>query len=234
MAIEASSCPLCKHACLNLELPKPGFRDRAPLSQKQLVRYRCCLSCGFIRLNPEFYLSDQEEKAHYDMHNNDPADQRYQAFLNRLWDPLKQQLTPGATGLDYGSGPGPALHTMARNDGFPCKHYDPFYHPDKSVLQTRYDFVTCSETAEHFHDPLSEFHKIANLLKPGGWLGLMTTRLQPHTDFANWHYRHDPTHVSFYTDESIQHLAKTTGFDNCQFVSNSVALLRKPDTHFYR
>lgn len=226
MATEASSCPICKHSGSCEELREPGYKGRVLRLPKKLFRYHCCQTCGFIWLDPESYLSRSDEKAHYDRHNNNPADHRYRAFLNRLWEPLKHKLTPGSSGIDYGSGPGPTLHRMAREDGFSCKHYDPYYHPDESILQNQYDFVTCSETAEHFYHPKKEFQKLANLLKPGGWLGIMTHRLQPETDFANWHYRHDPTHVSFYTDKSIQILAKATGFETTQFVSNSVVLLK--------
>ena len=115
---------------------------------------------------------------------------------------------------------------MAQADGFDCSHYDPCFHPDKSTLGQQYDFITCSETAEHFHHPADEFRQLKRLLKPGGWLGLMTSRRMPDTDFANWHYRRELTHVIFYADRSMQELADRFSFEQPIFVSNSVALLR--------
>ena len=48
------------------------------------------------------------------------------------------------------------------------KLYDPFFYPDKSVLKAHYDFIACTERAEHFHDPFAEFDRLDSLLKPKG------------------------------------------------------------------
>ena len=61
--------------------------------------------------------------------------------------------------------------------------YDPLFAPDRGVLQATYDFVTCTETAEHFHDPALEFARLDALLRPGGLLGLMTVFQNDDTRF---------------------------------------------------
>ena len=188
--------------------------------------YYQCERCELVWLDPAHYLSRDAERAHYGLHENNPDDPNYRAFLNHLWQPLRAKLQPGASGLDYGSGPGPTRHRMAQEDGYACTHYDPFFHPDKSVFGTEYDFISCSETAEHFHYPADEFRQLKSLLKPGGWLGVMTSRLVPETEFANWHYRRDPSHVSFYTEATFRFIACHYGFKLPVFVSNSVVLLQ--------
>lgn len=172
-------------------------------------------------------LNREAEIAHYMTHENSPLDECYRRFLSQLWEPLGEYLRPGHCGLDFGAGPGPTLNLMASEDGFPCAVYDPFFCPDKSVLNCRYDFVTCSETAEHFHDPLGSFGCLYGLLQPGGWLGVMTVRYDERISFRDWYYRRDPTHVVFYQDSTIQWVCEYFGFEEPLFISDRVVLLRK-------
>ena len=209
-------CPLCSG---------PGRFFYA--DAKRGYEYQHCERCELAWLNPAHYFDREAEHAHYARHENDPTDPNYRAFLNRLWQPLKGQLACGASGLDYGSGPGPTLHLLAKEDGFQCLHYDPCFHPDKSVFGQQYDFITCSETAEHFHDPAGEFRQLHALLKPSGWLGVMTSRRMPNTDFANWHYRREETHVMFYSDATFRWLSGHWPWAQPEFISNSVVLLQK-------
>lgn len=199
----------------------------APATNRSSARYFLCRVCAFVWMDPAQRLSRQEEYGHYQLHQNDPGDARYRYFLNRLWAPLREKLPPGARGLDYGSGPGPTLHLMACGDGFSCDHYDPFFHPRPSLLEQRYDFITCSETAEHFYHPAEEFRILSSLLDPGGWLGVMTARRVPGTDFASWHYRRDPAHVAFYTETTFAEIASLHGFQAPLFPAPTVTLLRK-------
>ena len=55
---------------------------------------------------------------------------------------------------------------MLSEYGFSIKLYDPFFHRDETTLIARYDFITGTETAEHFHDPFAEFNRLDNLLDP--------------------------------------------------------------------
>lgn len=207
-------CPLCSVSVV-------PFLEGLPQT------YYRCEQCELVWMAQADRLTPEEEYQHYLTHENDPADLRYRAFLGRLWNPLPERLSPGAEGLDYGSGPGPTLHKMAIEDGFSCCHYDPFFAPNRVYLDQQYGFITCSETAEHFHEPLVEFCRLQGLLEPGGWLGLMTVRFEESIDFADWYYRKDPTHVCFYTEATIRWLSKYLGFDSPVFVDDRVVLLRK-------
>ncbi len=44
--------------------------------------------------------------------------------------------------------------------------------------------------------------------------------------FKSWHYKNDPTHVSFFSRETFRFLAERDGLD-VDFVGNDVILLRK-------
>ncbi len=150
-----------------------------------------------------------EEREHYLTHENDPADAGYRAFLQRLAGPLVRRLPAGARGLDYGSGPGPTLSVLLQEQGFHMTLYDPFFAPEKTALQTTYDFITCTETAEHFFQPHDEFQRLHSLLRPGAYLAVMT-QMVPGTsppDLAAWRYARDPTHVCFYRLRTMEWLA---------------------------
>lgn len=175
-------------------------------------RYFDCEECGLIQLAPEQHLTPAAERAHYQTHENDPADPRYRGFLSRLADPLIQRLRPGSEGLDYGSGPGPTLSIMLREQGFPTAIYDPFFAADPGVLERSYDFITCSETVEHFFRPGDEFELFARLLRPGAWLAIMTQTVPESTSFEDWYYCRDPTHVCFFRQETMEWIARSFGW----------------------
>ncbi|MEM6495920.1 MAG: class I SAM-dependent methyltransferase [Pseudomonadota bacterium] len=130
--------------------------------------YHRCKRCHATFLDPDQLPSRDQERAHYDTHENDPADPKYREFLNRLAGPLLARMDDGLQGLDYGCGPGPALAQMLREAGHTMAIYDPFYEPERSVLEAGYDFITCTEVVEHFHRPRAEFARFNKLLKPGG------------------------------------------------------------------
>jgi hypothetical protein len=153
------------------------------------------------------HLSSAAERARYETHRNDPTDAAYRAFLNRLAAPLIPRLPPGACGLDYGAGPGPTLSVMLAEQGFPMSNYDPFFAPDRRALHRTYDFITCTETVEHFARPGEEFARLDALLRPGGWLGVMTQMEESDAAFADWWYARDPTHVAFYRASTMRWIA---------------------------
>lgn len=174
--------------------------------------YWRCRICEARFLDPRLQPAPSEELSHYRHHENDPADLGYRKFLSKLSDALLEKLSPGMHGLDYGCGPGPALAAMLREAGQHMEIYDPFFYPGHSVLAQTYDFITCSEVAEHFHDPAREFDRLDKILRPGGWLGVMTCFQTDDARFANWHYRKDPTHVVFYREDSFRLIAAQRGW----------------------
>jgi hypothetical protein len=177
--------------------------------------------------DPQSRPTRDQEKQHYDQHQNDPHDGRYRRFLSRLFEPLNSRLPLPSQGLDFGSGPGPTLSRMFAEAGHDMEIYDPIYAPNPSVLQRQYDFVTVSEVAEHFHHPGREFSLLWKLLRPGGWLGVMTKRLPDATAFASWHYKRDPTHVSFFSLETFAWLAEALAAE-WTVAGDDVVLFRRP------
>jgi hypothetical protein len=83
-----------------------------------------------------------------------------------------------------------------------------------------------TEVAEHFHHPAREFSRLAGMLRPGGWLAVMTTLLSNDVVFEDWYYRRDPTHVVFYRRETFHRIAAMCGL-NCETPGGNVVLMRR-------
>lgn len=169
--------------------------------------YRCPV-CNLIFVPDVFWLTDIEEKAEYDLHRNCEEDAGYRKFLSRLSTPLLERLKPGDRGLDFGCGPGPLLARMFMERGHAVALFDPLYHNDAKLLVKQYDFICATEVVEHFKEPGREFRLLFAMLKPGGWLGVMTKRVLNHQLFSNWHYIRDSTHISFFSEETFAFLAR--------------------------
>jgi len=105
--------------------------------------------------------------------------------------------------------------------------FDPLFFPDPEPLGDLYDFITCTETIEHFHRPAEEFARLDRMLRPGGWLALMTCFQTDDHRFAAWHYRRDPTHGVFYREAPLRHIARRFGW-TCEIPVKDVALMQKP------
>jgi len=196
-------CPLCQSTHT-----ESFYRDKKR-------RYLRCPKCKMIFVSREDLLSEREEKARYDLHQNDPKDEGYRQFLGQFINPFIQRIgPPPQKGLDFGSGPGPVLSMMLEARGYQMALFDPYYAPIADNLQKSYDFVTCTETVEHFHKPGKEWQLLVNLVKPGGWLGIMTQLVEDLDDFPKMHYITDLTHVSFFSRETFQYLAKKPYMSN--------------------
>ena len=188
--------------------------------------YRLCLRCALIFVPDIYYLSSGEEKAQYDLHQNHPQDLAYRKFLSQLFNPLTRKTPPPATGLDYGSGPGPTLSVMLEEAGYDMKIYDIFYATAPQVLERRYDFISCTEVVEHLHQPGRVIAELFGRLHPGGWMGIMTRLTNSRIAFVAGHYHVDPTHVCFFSRDSFSYLANELDA-HLEIVSDQVILLQK-------
>ena len=172
---------------------------------KSLKFYQCS-NCDLIFKDPAVRAKLENEKQHYLKHNNDEDNIEYQNYMMRLIEPFLSYLKKGDEGLDFGSGPHPVMEQMFKKIGFTCFSSDPFFNFKESVLDRQYDFITCSEAAEHFCDAFQEFNLLFSLLKQDGKMAIRT-KFAPSKDFNDWWYQRDPTHVVFYSEKSFHFLA---------------------------
>ena len=223
-----------KNAACELEPVDVGTCPRCysePIRQFAVVdskTYWRCDVCHLTFLSSESYLSPEAELARYLLHENSPEDYRYREFLSRLTNHLILKLQPGAKGLDFGSGPGPTLSVMLAEAGFAMDIYDPYFAPDAAPLEQTYDFITCTETVEHFYQPAEEFYQFDQMLRRSGWLGIMTEMLESDVNFASWWYHSEPTHVCFYKRETMAWIAAQYGW-KVEYPRKNVTLFYKPE-----
>jgi len=212
---QPATCPVC-----NALSPRP-------FQEVDGRRYWRRETCEATFLDVRQLPSAEDERTHYQHHENHPDDPGYRRFLSKLATPLLEKLESGLSALDYGCGPGPALAVMLEEAGHRVTLYDPFFYPNAAALDTTFDVITCTEVAEHFHRPFDAFNRLNRLLRPGAWLGIMTCFQTDDARFASWHYRRDPTHVVFYKEATLCHIAGQRGWI-CDIVCKDVALMWKP------
>ena len=194
-------CPLC-----NSDKPELFFEDKHR-------KYLQCLHCMLVFVPKEYWLSAEEEKAVYGLHENSPGDQGYRKFLSRLTEPLMEKLEPEQKGLDFVCGPGPALYVILEEQGH-------------KVLNINYDFICATEVVEHMHNPSVDFSTMFGILKSGGWLGIMTKLVIDKPAFSKWHYIQDLTHICFYSLNIFEYLAVRFNAE-LEFTAKDVILLKK-------
>lgn len=191
-------------------------KTESSLDPQTNFTYHFCQACGFIGKDPANFPSSTEEFEEYELHQNSLEDERYVAFFEQF---LQAAVFPfvkkGRKALDFGSGPSPVLaQLMERDYNYDYTIYDKIYQPDTHYKESDYDLITVTEVMEHIAEPLLVFQELGELLKAGGILSIMT--LFPpakRADFFHWYYRHEVTHLSFYTSQSMNIIAKKIGLE---------------------
>ena len=203
-------CPLCE-------------TDGAEDFEKSKDELYKCVNCALVFTASHLLPASDAERERYLQHNNSPEDEGYVKFLRKIIEPVSKRLDDGADGLDLGCGPGPAVSIIMGGAGYNVSNYDPLFYPDEELLNKSYDFIICSEAAEHFFYPKREFELMKSLLNDGGVIGLMTQTYDGVVDFDKWHYRRDETHVSFFSVKTFEYLGEFLDM-NVEIASGSTAV----------
>jgi len=184
-----------------------------------------CRTCELIFLDPKDHLEPTKEKSRYEEHNNDIEDSRYQDFVRPLLLEITTRLDPAKSGLDFGAGTGPVLTHLLKKAGYAISLYDPFFHPDKTVLKDTYDFVFATEVVEHFFQPQKEFLLLTDLTKD--YLFLMTLLYTANTELTSWYYLRDPTHVCAFSEKTFRWIQNRFGYSHLEIKAPRIVILKK-------
>lgn len=187
------NCPLCHHTGALLDNDS----------------YYTCPVCDAYYKDETCYISHQEEKIRYELHENYVEDPGYQKFTSPLTERILQHYMPHHKGLDFGCGTGPVITHVLSKKGYHIRLFDPFFYPDYTYLQDSFDYVFACEVFEHFKHPEDEIRQLLQITKPGGRILIMTHLYYLKTPFKDWYYRKDPTHVFIYTPRTMAYIAKT-------------------------
>lgn len=210
------ACILCSSNELQL-LTRPG----------DVREYLLCSACDLLFLRPELRLGKEEEKKRYEQHNNQIDDPRYQKFVMPIVEVVKSRIPAPAVGLDFGSGTGPVLAYLLRQNDYNMFEYDSFFSPDISALKRQYDFIVSCEVVEHLFNPYLEFERLASLLNSGGVLVVQTLLRQKEDDIFNWFYSKDPTHVCFFSEKTLCWIESKLNFRSLEILSSRLIVLKK-------
>lgn len=163
-------------------------------------------------MGPEFFMGEKEEKARYETHNNDVNDKGYQNFVMPLVDKVLEDYKPNSLGLDFGCGSGPVIAKLLREQDYLVNLYDPYFANIAENLNLKYDYIIACEVIEHFYNPNKEFVLLRSLLSEEGSLYLKTDLIDENFDFQSWYYKNDPSHVFFYSKESLRWIKEEFSF----------------------
>lgn len=203
-------------------------------------KYNFCTNCKSVFLNSEFYLSSENQKDRYLLHNNTLEDAGYKNYLEKFFeDVLTVSKIKNHTYLDYGSGPNPCLVDLVKQkypDFEQIDAWDLFFTKDFTPKDNSYSLITCLEVAEHFENPTESFLHIKSLLKNDGILALQTQIFYPEDDFvktskkfATWWYKEDTTHVTFYSKEGLINCCKNCGLEFLTQINKNLLVFTKKD-----
>lgn len=207
-------CPLC--SCKKSSL----------YCQDKTGKYRLCSNCDLVYVLEEEHLDEKSEKARYDLHTNSSDDEGYRKYLSKISNPVIERIKKDACGLDFGSGPGPTLSLLFEEAGHKMKIYDHFYAKDEEVLKLSYDFITSTEVVEHLYKPSEVLERLWNMLNVNGLLCLLTQPYVVQEDFSKWYYKKDPTHVCFFSLETMNWLSKKWKAE-LEVVSKDIFIFKK-------
>lgn len=192
------------------------------------LKFFQCKDCTLIFKDPTIRISAEKEKLHYLKHHNEEDNVDYQNYMQKMIDPFLPYLKKGDIGLDFGAGPKPVMSQMLEKSGFKCFSFDPLFYLEEKLLDQKYDFITCSEAAEHFNDPFQEFKLLFSMLKPEGKMAVRT-KFAPNQGFEDWWYQRDPTHVVFYSEKCFEYLAKKY-HKKVKFLANDISFFISYET----
>ena len=184
-----------------------------PLTSKIDPQYFHCATCFAYVKDVDYYFSSEQEKRHYEFHNNDVNDLGYQKFTSPITNEVLACFSPDTLGLDFGCGKGPVITKQLVDRGYSVNLYDPYFYPDKSYVNHQYDYIFSCEVFEHFHHPHQEIIHLKSLLKSGGLLLIMTHLYENQRPFESWYYRKDETHVFIYTAQTFAYIAQQYDFE---------------------
>lgn len=205
-------CNICNKETKTIKHPKSG------------MLYHYCKECDFIIKDESHFITSDNEKKRYDTHNND--DEVYKNIFKKFIDEEISPLQVKSI-LDYGSGPYPVLYNQLK-DHYNTKHFDPFYHPDVEYLEHTYDLICIIEVIEHMYQPRMELNKLISLLNKDGYLLIKTNfRIMDETEFMNWWYQRDETHVGFFNENTFQTIASIYNLNIIKTNNKDTILLQK-------
>jgi hypothetical protein len=68
---------------------------------------------------------------------------------------------------------------------------------------------------------------MVSLIRPGGFLVVVTSLVVPGIDLSAWYYANDPTHIAFYSELTLSHIGKQWGLSIVETNGHNRVVMRK-------
>lgn len=174
--------------------------------------YYQCPKCNIVLIDEKSLPSLHIEQAFYENHNNSADDNNYIEYINQCIHPVRPYIQSNSLKvLDYGCGPSSVLNKIDCFQNLMIDAFDPIYNPT-GIKADCYELIICIEVVEHFHKVRENWQRLASLMSSSSVLLVKTQCLESiNKNFELWPYRHDPTHVCFYSHETIKWLSDFFG-----------------------
>ena len=206
--------------CKICETPSTEMGRWTVLGRHEVMYFRCP-ACRFVQVEEPFWLDEAYRSAIVAADVGGVG--RNQRLAEITHAVIASWFDPGARFLDYGGGYGLLVRLM-RDRGFDFRWQDRYVpRPlhcegfEAGDQESGFDLVTAFELAEHLPDPVAGFSDIL----ARGHAVLFSTELVPASDPDPdewWYFVPEfGQHVSLYSRESLDHLARRLGV---QVVSN--------------
>ncbi|WP_119968060.1 MULTISPECIES: methyltransferase domain-containing protein [Shewanella] len=206
-------CPLCSNAAEFF------------IQDKKRAFYTCS-DCHLVFANPQSYLMPAALKQRYGRANKASKQKQLVQFIQPLLTQISAQQHGPLTGLNFGRVLDSNSLDKIEHAGHSLYQYDPFIKIDQHIFNRQYDFICCYRVLEHFQQPAKEWALLSSLLKEGGWLAISTSLLTDLSLFSKWHFKNNPSHVSFYSQQTFDYLAQNSEF-KLLFAAKELVLMQK-------
>ena len=182
-----------------------------------------CGDCALVSVPPKYWLSVDDERARYELHDNNMSNAGYVKFLSQVVDVATRVvddvvtdncLKTGLKVLDFGCGKEAVACQLLKDKSIDCYGYDPLYGrtlPEPVSKSGQYDIIILCEVIEHLRDIKRELTRINELLREGGVIILRTQIYESPLSFPSWWYARDLTHINFFSEKSLSAAAGMMG-----------------------
>ncbi|WP_144211689.1 methyltransferase domain-containing protein [Shewanella donghaensis] len=185
-----------------------------------------CSQCSLVFANPQSHLMPAAQLQRYGRANKAAKQKQLVQFIEPLLSQISAQQSGSLVGLNFGRVMDRVSLDKIELAGHHLYQYDPFAKTDQQLFKQQYDFICCYRVLEHFQQPAKEWQLLSKLLKPDGWLAINTSLLTDLNNFSKWHFKNNPTHVSFYRQQTFEYLAQHSEF-KLLFAAKELVLMQK-------
>ncbi len=165
--------------------------------------YRQCSQCHLIFVPDHHVLLLEDQIKRYALHDNSYENSDYCNYLKGVIKKIERIPLLNKRILDFGCGYDSVLTKLLHKEGFHSTAYDPLYNIGLDCFSQTYDIIILCEVIEHIQDIQKALTCINSCLASEGYLVIQTELYNGLDDFSSWWYIQDPTHINFFSKQSI-------------------------------